>query len=217
MLDVGGKKIPEGLDELIEPSCTALLIHDVQNDYCAPDGKLFSKLTADIAGTTRAMVDRVVRLREAARSAGVRVVYSRASHLQDAADESPVHLRHLLANNQRGANPNVVLGSWGHAIVEELTPGAGEAAFDKFAFSAFQGTPLDKLLRSFGARTLVLAGVASHSGILTTARFALTLDYFTAIPSDCVAGMNRAHHDAAMTLLQADLVSSEEVIAVWGG
>ncbi len=217
MLNVDGKQIPETLDELVDPSWTCLLIHDVQNDYCAPGGKLFSKFEESLAVSTRRTVERIAMLAQAARSAGVRVIYTRASHLPDASDESPVHLRHLLANQQRGAEPNVVLGSWGHAVVDELAPQPGDLEIDKYAFSAFQGTPLDKLLRSFSARTLVLTGVASHSGILTTARFALTLDYFTAIPRECVAGMNRAQHEAAMTLLAPDLVSVDDVLAVWSG
>lgn len=217
MLNVGSKQIPETLEELVDPAWTCLLIHDVQNDYCAPGGKLFSKFDDSLAASTRQAVERIGVLAQMARTAGVRVIYTRASHLPDASDESPVHLRHLLANGQRGAEPNVVLGSWGHAVVDELTPQPGDAEVDKYAFSAFQGTPLDKLLRSFSAQTLVLTGVSSHSGILTTARFALTLDYFTVIPRECVAGMNAAQHEAAMTLLAPDLVALDDVLAVWGG
>lgn len=217
MLTVGGKQIPETLDEMIDPSWTCLLIHDVQNDYCAPGGKLFSKFDERLAASTRQTVERVGVLAHAARAAGVRVIYTRASHLADASDESPVHLRHLLANGQRGAEPNVILGSWGHAVVDEIAPQPGDAVIDKYAFSAFQGTPLDKLLRSFSTRTLLLTGVASHSGILTTARFALTLDYFTVIPRECVAGMNSAQHEAAMTLLAPDLVELNDILAAWHG
>ena len=217
MLRVDGKAIPETLAELVDPAWTCLLVHDVQNDYCAPGGKLFSGYGEATAAAVREAVARIAELAAGARAAGVPVIYTRASHLPDGSDESPPHLRHLLANGQRGAEPNVVLGSWGHAVVDELAPQPGDAAFDKFAFSAFQGTPLDKLLRSRSARTLVLAGVATHSGILTTARYALALDYFTAIPRECVAGMNPVHHDAAMTLLAADLAACADVLAAWSG
>jgi len=217
MLNIGGKQIPETLDELVNPSWTSLLIHDMQNDYCAPGGKLFSQFDEATAASVRQAIEQTALLAQAARAAGARVIYTRASHLPDAVDESPAHLRHLLANGQRGAEPNVVLGSWGHAIVDEISPQPGDAQIDKYAFSAFQGTPLDKLLRSFSTRTLMLTGVASHSGILTTARFALTLDYFTVIPRECVAGMNAAHHKAAMTLLSPDLLGLQDVLAAWSG
>lgn len=215
MYTIGRKEIPETLDELVEPSRTVLLVHDTQNDYCAPKGKLFTKSNPEVQAAITAAIDGIVPLIQVARDAGTRIVFTRASHLKDGADESPVHLRHLIANQQRGSEPNVLIGSWGHQIVDRLEPQRDDIVIDKFAFSAFQGTALDKLLRSFGTQTIVLCGIASHSGILTSARFALTLDYFTVIPEQCIAGTDRRQHEAALQLLRPDLIDTGSLLALW--
>jgi len=187
MEDLDGKEIFETPEELVLPQHTALLIHDMQNDFCAPSGKLFDKI-GDARASVREAVRQTDGILKSARRAGVMIAFSRASHFPGGADESPVHLHHLLRRRQRGGEPNVVLGTWGHEVVAELTPQPGDLVFDKFSFSCFQGTVLEKMLRLRGIKTLVLVGVASHSGVLTTARVATTLDYYLVVVQDCVAG-----------------------------
>ena len=110
----------------------------------------------------------------------------------------------------------MVLGTWGHEVVVELTPQPGDLVFDKFSFSCFQGTVLEKMLRLRGIKTLVLVGVASHSGVLTTARVATTLDYYLVVVHDCVAGTDLKLHQAALDLLRPDVYSKDDIIKLWG-
>ena len=87
---IGGKEIFETLAELVLPQHTALLIHDMQNDFCAPSGKLFDKIGS--AGVSiREAVRQSADILGAARRAGMMIAYSRASHFPGGADESPVY------------------------------------------------------------------------------------------------------------------------------
>lgn len=163
---------------------------------------------------TRHVIERIGELLRVARRTGVAVAFSRATHLPRGEDESPVHLHHLLRRGHRGSEPNVVIGTWGHQIVEQLTPQLGELVFDKFTFSSFHGTPLDKLLRTRGVKTIVLTGVASHGGVLTTARVATAMDYYVLVGPDCVGGLDPRQHAAALTILEPDTCSLSE-LGVW--
>ena len=212
---LGEKEIFETLEELVLPQHTALLVHDMQNDFCAPSGKLFDKIGGAKA-SVREAVGQTADLLSSARRAGVMVAFSRASHFPGGADESPVHLHHLLRRGQRGREPNVVLGTWGHEVVIEITPQPGDLVFDKFSFSCFQGTVLEKMLRLRGIKTLVLTGVATHSGVLTTARVATTLDYYLVVVQDCVAGTDPKLHQAALDLLRPDVYTKDDIIKLWG-
>ena len=212
---LNGKEIFETLEELVRPQYTALLIHDIQNDFSAPGGKLFDRIGA-AKEPVREAVAHTADILTSARRSGVMIAYSRASHFPGGIDESPVHLHHLLKRGQRGSKPNVVVGTWGHEIVDELKPQPAELVFDKFSFSCFQGTVLEKMLRLRSIRTLVLVGVASHSGVLTTARVATTLDYYLAVVRDCVAGTDPKLHQSAMDLLVPDVYGKNDIIKLWG-
>jgi nicotinamidase-related amidase len=187
----------------------------MQNDFCAPSGKLFDKI-GDAKESVREAVRQTAEILNSARRAGVMVAFSRASHFPGGADESPVHLHHLLRRGQRGVEPNVVLGTWGHEVVIELTPQPDDLIFDKFSFSCFQGTVLEKILRLRGIKTLVVTGVATHSGVLTTARVATTLDYYLVVVQDCVAGTDAKLHQAALDLLRPDVYRKDDIIKLWG-
>jgi len=212
---LNGKEIFESLEELVAPSHSALLIHDMQNDFCAPGGKLFDRI-GEAKEPVRRAVDETANVLASARRSAVMVAFSRASHFPGGEDESSVHLHHLLRRGQRGGEPNVVLDSWGHEVVSELAPRPGELVFDKFSFSCFQGTVLEKMLRLRGIKTLVVTGVASHSGVLTTARIATTLDYYLAVVEDCVAGTDPKLHRAALDLLSPDVYGKDEILKIWG-
>jgi nicotinamidase-related amidase len=74
-------------------------------------------------------------------------------------------------------------------IVPEVAPGPGEAVLDKLTMSAFEGTPLDIVLRDCGVTTVALAGVALEIGIEPTVRHAADLGYVPVVLTDaCAAG-----------------------------
>ena len=101
------------------------------------------------------------------------------------------------------ANPCCRPGSWGAEFVADVCPVVGEAIVVKHRYSAFVDTPLDLMLRAGKIRTVVVAGVATHCCVESTARDANMRDYHVVIPEDAVAvrgGMEHLHRASLETL-----------------
>ena len=74
-------------------------------------------------------------------------------------------------------------------IVPELAPGEDEAVFDKVTMSAFEGTPLDLVLRDCGVSAVAILGVALEIGVEPTVRHGADLGYLPILITDaCGAG-----------------------------
>ena len=219
MLEIEGKQVFETLDELVGPRHTALVVVDVQRDFCTPGGA-FDRLGVDIS-MYPAMVSRLARLIEGARAAGVRVVYVMMTTLPGRLIESPAQIRfnrrlHLAAN---GGEPldYTMDGSVGQQIIPELPVEDGDTIVKKYRSSGFWGTNLDMLLRSNAVETVIVTGCTTEGCVESTARDAMFNDYYVVIPEDCVASDDRAQHDASMLLMRHrfDIASSDEVLAEW--
>lgn len=203
------------LSEILNPRHTALLVLDMQNDFCSPGGKVFDAVGAG-ASSVRAIIPPLARLVETARRNGVLIVYLQTTHLQSGVDESAAYIYALKKRGHRRASEsNVVEGSWGHEIIDELKPGLHDAVVKKFSFDAFHNTILDQVLRNHGILSLVLTGAASYGAVLTAARAAFCRGYYVSVVEDCVAGYNENLHRASLELLNEELVSSHEILAIW--
>jgi nicotinamidase-related amidase len=177
-----GLDIPGPLDEVCDPRRTALIIYDMQVGIVPqlPDG-------ADI-------VARVVRLREAARQAGLRTFYTRHMSLPNAV-AGVTGLRTAMAWQHRthvaDVKPTFLRDSPQFQITPELTPSADEAVFDKLAMSAFVGTPLDFALRDCGINAFLIAGIALEVGIEPTVRHATDLGYLPILVTDACGSRDK--------------------------
>jgi nicotinamidase-related amidase len=205
----------EDLAEILNPRHTALLVLDMQNDFCSPGGKVFDAVGAE-AAPARAIIPSIARLVETARRIGLFAVYLQTTHLASGVDESAAYIYALKKRGHRRASEsNVVEGSWGHEIVNELKPAPQEAVVKKFSFDAFHNSILDQVLRNYGIVSLVLTGAASYGVVLTTARAAFCRGYYVAVVKDCIAGYSESLHRASLELLKEDLLSADEVSAIW--
>ncbi len=219
MLEIEGKQVFETLDELVGPRHTALVVVDVQRDFCTPGGA-FDRLGVDIS-MYPAMVSRLARLIDGARAAGVRVVYVMMTTLPGRLIESPAQIRfnrrlHLAAN---GGEPldYTADGSVGQQIIPELPVEDGDMIVKKYRSSGFWGTNLDMLLRSNAVQTVIVTGCTTEGCVESTARDAMFNDYYVVIPEDCVASDDRAQHDASMLLMRHrfDIATCDEILAEW--
>jgi nicotinamidase-related amidase len=219
VLEIEGKRVFETLDELVDPRHTALVVVDMQRDFCTPGGA-FDRLGVDIS-MYPAMVSRLARLIEGARAAGVRVVYVMMTTLPGRLIESPAQIRfnrrlHLAAN---GGEPldYTTDGSVGQQIIPELPVEDGDMIVKKYRSSGFWGTNLDMLLRSNAVQTVIVTGCTTEGCVESTARDAMFNDYYVVVPEDCVASDDRAQHEASMLLMRHrfDIASSDEVLAEW--
>ena len=91
MLEIAGKQVFTTLEELVDPAHAALLVVDMQRDFCTPGGA-FHKLGVDIS-MYPPMVPRLQRLTEGARAAGVPVIYIQMTVLANRASDSPAQIR----------------------------------------------------------------------------------------------------------------------------
>ena len=176
---------------------TALLVIDMQNDFCHPAGWLAS-IGVDTAPAC-APVAPLARLLPPLRRAGVPVVWVNWGTRPDRLNISPL-LRHVYdpAGEGRGlgdALPGTChrvlqAGSWSAQVVDELTPDPADVRVDKHRMSGFWDTPLDSILRNLGACTLLFAGVNLDQCVLHTMADASFLGYDTLLLEDCAATTN---------------------------
>jgi nicotinamidase-related amidase len=222
MIEVYGRQVPTELAEIAVPCTTALVVIDMQNDLCSPDGA-FAAQGADISAY-REITPRIARLVEAARAADVLVVFIRATTRPDHATQSlsqlffEVRMQHSYPAPQDGPFVFCVGGTWGNEVLSELGCRDTDVVLEKYRSDAFMGTSLDLILRSRGIRTVIATGCTTEGCVDSTVRSAGFLDYFPVVPRDCVASDNPPLHEAAMLILnayRAVVVDSDELISVW--
>jgi nicotinamidase-related amidase len=220
MLEIAGKQVFTTLEELVDPAHTALLVVDMQRDFCTPGGA-FDKLGVDIS-MYPAMVPRLARLVDGARAAGVPVFYIQMTVLPGRISDSPAQIRfnlrlHLGSDGVVEPLDYTPDGSEGQEIIPELAPRDGDVVVKKYRSSAFWGTNLDLLLRANAIKTCVVSGCTTEGCVESTARDAMFGDYYVVIPEDCVASDDRAQHDASLLLMRHrfDLATSDEILHEW--
>ena len=220
MIEVEGKQVFTELSELVDPAHTALVVVDMQRDFCVP-GWACDKLGVDIT-MYPPMIPRLARLIEGARAAAVPVIYIQMTVLPNRASESPAQIRfnlrlHLASHGEGEPLRYTQDGSEGQAILDELAPEDGDLIVKKYRSSGFWGTNLDLLLRSNGIKSVVVTGCTTEGCVESTARDALFNDYYVVVAEDCVASDDREQHDASMLLMRNrfDIASTDEILAVW--
>ena len=208
------------LEELVDPRHTALLVVDMQRDFCVP-GWAFDRLGVDIS-MYPSMIPRLARLIDGARAAEVPIVYVQMTVLPNRASESPAQIRfnlrlHLASHGDLEPLQYAADGSEGQAIVDELAPEPGDLLVKKYRSSGFWGTNLDMLLRSNGIKSIVMAGCTTEGCVESTARDALFNDYYVVIAEDCVASDDQEQHEASLLLMRHrfDIATSPEILGIW--
>lgn len=200
------------LPRKVDPGHTAVLVIDVQNDFCAPGG-YYDRTGAQLAGIHE-MIPRLQRFLGEAREGAVPVIFVAAGY--DAEYLSGVHRERHLRRFGR-VIPCCPSGTWG-AEFFGVAPGPGEPVIVKRRYSAFHGTDLDLLLRNRAIRTLVLVGVATNVCVETAARDAYMRDYYVVIVGDCTAARDAQVHRAALANVEANfgvVATADALASAW--
>jgi nicotinamidase-related amidase len=220
MIIIEHKCVYTTLAELVVKHHTALVIVDMQNDFCK-SGWAFGRLGIDLSMYSP-MIPRLARLLEGARKAGVMVIFIQMTVLANRMSESPAQIRfnmrlHLGSHQATEPLNYTVEGTPGQAIIPELAPRAGDLLVCKYRSSGFWGTNLDLLLRSNHIETVIVTGCTTEGCVESTARDALFNDYYVVVPEDCVASDDRCQHDASLFLMRHrfDVVTSTDILALW--
>ena len=176
----------------LDPARTALVNVHWQQDIVTAHGA-FAPFFAESV-QRHGVIDRTRTLVDAAREAGVPVIWARAA-FRPGYPELVMNTGLSHAIKELNA---LVEGSPGAQIVDELTPLDSEPVVSHPGISAFPVTPLDSILRRLGIETVLFTGVATNVTVEGTARDAVNLGYRAVIVSDACAAATDAAHDATL-------------------
>lgn len=195
-----------------DPQQTAVLVIDMQNDFCQPGGYCYQYTAQKGFGdeaidALRAPIDPIARVLDAARQAEMSVIFTVESHWPDLADVPPNKLEATVKvgapiGAQGTFGRNLIRGEWGTEVIDELRPLEGEHIVHKAGKGGFVGTDLDLILRNRGVTHLVFTGVTTDCCVLFTRQGARDRGYHTVQLEDCCAASRRENHDAIFRMIQ---------------
>lgn len=204
----------------LDPPTTALVLVDVQNDFCSPDG-MMDREGADL-GPVRRMLPDLRRLLAHARAAGVFVVHVRNAYsTKDKRYLSESFLdvaTRRLAGRALTSVPMCEPGTWGADHAPGFSPGDSEPVVLKHRYSGFYQTDLEMLLRVRNIRTVIPTGVATNVCVESTARDAFMRDFHVVFPSDASATYYPAAHAATVSTIGlhfGEVSNVDEISSVW--
>jgi ureidoacrylate peracid hydrolase len=191
---------------VIDPSRTALVVVDLQNDFCAPGGWLHG-IGVDVS-VLAAAVGLSAQAVSAARAADVPVIWLNWGNRSDQANLPP-GVAHVYdpagtgegIGSRTAGNGSRVLtkDAWGAALVDGLVAEPQDIHVDKYRMSGFWDTPLDSILRNLRVDTLIFAGVNSDQCVYATLIDAACLGYDVVMLTDASATTSPSYcHDATV-------------------
>ncbi|PSN05717.1 isochorismatase [filamentous cyanobacterium CCT1] len=179
---------------VVDASKTALLVVDMQNDFCTQGGWL------DVIGVDyrldRTPIEPLSQLVPKFRASHIPIIWLNWGVRPDLLNIAPSVLHAHSPKGERvglneltPAHQSHVLrkGDWGAAIVDELNPGDRDIQVTKHRFSGFWDTELDSILRNLGITTLLMGGVNMDQCVLSTFQDATFLGYDCILVQDCSA------------------------------
>lgn len=207
-------------DGTLDPARCALLAIDMQVDFLSEDG-YFARKGYDPA-PLRGIIPVIKTLTDAARGAGIRVIWTRQGYRADLADAAPYdYWRNARAGIplKAGDGASLLRGSAGYDIVPELPPHADDIVIDKTANGAFYQTDLELVLRAQGITHLIFTGATTDVCVHTTLREANDRKYQCLLVEDACASGDAYAHAAAVYMVTVEdgifgvVANSEQVLA----
>ncbi|GGK55653.1 cysteine hydrolase family protein [Haloarcula sebkhae] len=169
----------------LDPAQTALVVVDMQNGFCHPDGSLYAPDSEAAIAPCADLVDR-------AREAGATVVFTRDVHPPDQFEDT-----HYYDEFDRWGE-HVVEDSWEAELVDKLDPQDEDLVVVKHTYDAFYQTELEGWLDAHGVKDLVICGTLANVCVLHTASSAGLRDYRPVLVEDAVGYIEDEHREYAL-------------------
>lgn len=173
---------------------TAILVIDMQNDFCHPDGWL-AHIGVDVTPARRP-INPLKILLPTLRSQSIPIIWLNWGNRPDLLNIS-AGLHHVYKPTGEGIGlgdplpkngyPVLMAGSWAAAVVDELEQKPEDILIDKYRMSGFWDTALDSILRNLGKTTIFFGGVNADQCVMATLQDANFLGYDCILVKDCTA------------------------------
>lgn len=200
------------LAEIVAPKHTAVVVIDVQNDFCDPAG-LWGRHGRDL-DMIQAMLPVLKRFLSQCREIGLPLVFTR--EIQDAEHTSgPMRSRWQRLDVRE---EYLQEGTWGAEICRGFEPQEADFCIVKYRYSGFSSETFTEWLKSKRIRTLVLTGVCTNVCVEATALDAYMRDYYAVVMEDCVAAFSPQEHEASLHDVRKYMgivTSSEALLKLW--
>ncbi len=183
----------------------ALILVDFVEAYFAKESPLYAGVEDELASA--------LRIRDAARSAGVRVIYTNVVYQEGGVDGGVFYRKVPALEAFVTGNP---LGDW----PDGLEPADDELIVSKQYPSAFFGTTLAATLTAGGIDTLIITGVTTSGCVRATCVDAMSYGFAPMVVADACGDRHAVPHEANlfdMNAKYADVVNEATVITYLDG
>ncbi len=217
---INGVEVLTTVEELTEPSSTAVIVIDVLNGVlkkiCSYEGQSKPKPGASTENLQR-LVPPIGKLIDAARKRKIPIIY--AEFVQRMlTGESTLNGPNIYCHRNADEVPEILEGSDEGKTVDELAPEEGDVIIYKTRASAFYFTELDGILKESGIRSLVHTGLLSSGCVLFNACDAMQRGYYPVIPRECIGTYDLEDHERVMGWMKNKfpIFDMDEILNAWG-
>jgi nicotinamidase-related amidase len=193
-----------------DPRTSAVIVIDLANDFVYPGGTIADAGGPDYQTLAQAIIPGLSRLLDAARDAGVTVIYATDAHTPDDSE-------------LRKWPPHAMAGTKHAEIIPELAPKSGDVVLEKQTYSPFVSSALDEVLRERGITRLYIVGLHTDCCARHTSGDAFQRGYDLVWVTDAMAAFTPEAHDGGLEYFKAwyatdperQLRTVQQVVADW--